>query len=120
LRTGIADLPLHWGSVPKWLFDRMVELGRSITEIIVLEFGRDEFLRKMSDPLWLQAFACVLGFDFHSSGCTSVTLGALKEAKLEEYGIAVLGGKGRTSRKTPAEIENLADTFSFSTKRSKN
>ncbi len=95
----------------------MTKLGRNITEIIVLEFGRDEFLRKISDPLWFQAFACVLGFDFHSSGCTSVTLGALKEAKLEEYGIAVLGGKGKASRKVPKEIENLANTFSFSTKK---
>ena len=117
MKTGIADLPLHWGNVPKWLFNRMTKLGRNITEIIVLEFGRDEFLRKISDPLWFQAFACVLGFDFHSSGCTSVTLGALKEAKLEEYGIAVLGGKGKASRKVPKEIENLANTFSFSTKK---
>ena len=27
-RTGIANLPLHYGKVPPWLFDRMVKLAR--------------------------------------------------------------------------------------------
>jgi len=117
LKTGIADLPLHWGIAPKWLFEKMVKLGKAITEIVVLEYGKDDFLRKISDPFWLQAFACVLGWDFHSSGCTTVTLGALKEANLKEFGIAVLGGKGKASRKTPQEIEALAEEFSFTDKK---
>jgi hypothetical protein len=110
----MADLPLHWGTSPKWLFDLMVKLSKTITEIIILEYGKDKFLEKISDPFWFQAFACTLGFDYHSSGCTTVTLGALKEANLKEFGIAVLGGKGKASRKTPQEIENLAEEFSFS------
>ncbi|MEM5773086.1 MAG: DUF763 domain-containing protein [Candidatus Aenigmatarchaeota archaeon] len=113
----MADLPLHLGIAPKWLFERMVKLSKSVTEIIILEYGKDNFLRKISDPFWFQAFACVLGWDFHSSGCTTVTLGALKEANLKEFGIAVLGGKGKASRKTPQEIEALAEEFSFSDKK---
>jgi hypothetical protein len=113
----MADLPLHWGASPKWLFDLMVKLSKTITEIIILEYGKDKFLEKISDPFWFQAFACTLGFDYHSSGCTTVTLGALKEANLKEFGIAVLGGKGKASRKTPQEIENLAEEFSFSDKK---
>jgi len=117
MRTGVADLPLHFGSCPPWLFQRMKNLGRSISEILVLEYGKEEFLRRISDPFWFQAFACVLGFDWHSSGVSTTVTGALKEANLIDLGIAVLGGKGRASRKTPQEIENLAETFSLSTKK---
>ena len=94
-RTGIANLPLHPGRAPRWLFTRMVKLGRAISEVLIIEYGRDEFLRRLADPFWFQAFSCVLGFDWHSSGTTTVTCGALKEAiNLSEYGIAVAGGKG--------------------------
>jgi hypothetical protein len=113
-RIGVADLPLHWGTSPKWLFERMVKLSKEIAEIVILEYGKDEFLRRISDPFWFQALGCVMGWDFHSSGLTTVTCGALKEAKLEEFGIAVLGGKGRASRKTPEQIEKLENVFSFS------
>jgi hypothetical protein len=95
----------------------MVKLSRKISEILVLEYGKDEFLRRISDPFWFQAFSCVLGWDFHSSGCTTVTTGALKEANLKEFGIAFLGGKGRASRKTPEEIEKLSETFSWNSKK---
>ena len=30
-RTGIANLPLHHGKAPPWLFNRMVKLAREIT-----------------------------------------------------------------------------------------
>jgi hypothetical protein len=108
-RTGIANLPLHYGKVPPWLFGRMSRLAREITVVTVTEFGTDEMLRRLSDPYWFQAFGCVLGYDWHSSGVTTTVCGALKEGMrgLErELGLFVAGGKGRTSRKTPVEIEN--------------
>ena len=105
-RRGTATLPLHTGSAPRWLFDRMVDLGGAIAEVIVEEHGRGELLRRLADPYWFQAFGCVLGFDWHSSGLTTTTMGALKEAlDPEEHGVFVAGGKGATSRRTPDEID---------------
>ena len=116
-RTGIANLPLHGGKAPKWLFKRMVKLSEGIIDVIIHEYNRDEFLKRISDPFWFQALSCVLGYDFHSSGCTTVTCGALKEAlKSEEHGLKVVGGKGKVSRRTPVEIDELGCIFSFSTK----
>src|SRR5438045_9414668 len=77
-RTGSATLPLHGGRAPKWLFERMAQLAPEIAEVIVLEHGRAEFLRRISDPHWFKAFGCVLGFDWHSSGVTTTVCGALK------------------------------------------
>ena len=108
-RTGIANLPLHYGKTPRWLFERMKLLAREIAIVIVDEFGTAEMLRRLSDPFWFQAFGCVLGFDWHSSGVTTTTCGALKEGirGLEhELGLFVAGGKGSTSRRTPMEIED--------------
>lgn len=79
-KTGVANLPLHPGKAPRWLFGRMVKLSGAITEVIVNEYSHEEFLRRLSDPFWFQAFTCVIGFDWHSSGTTTVTSGALKEA----------------------------------------
>ena len=105
-RRSTADLPLHSGSAPRWLFDRMVELSDVIAAAIVDEYGREALLRRLSDPYWFQALGCVLGFDWHSSGVTTTTMGALKEAlDPHEHGVAVVGGKGATSRKTPDEID---------------
>ncbi|KPK47111.1 MAG: hypothetical protein AMJ77_04165 [Dehalococcoidia bacterium SM23_28_2] len=115
-RTGVAQLPLHYGAAPKWLFERMTKLARQVTLVIVEEFGPQEVLAKLSDPLWFQAFGCVLGFDWHSSGVTTTVCGALKEGLrgLErDTGLFVAGGKGRTSRKTPGEIEFFGDRFGF-------
>ncbi len=106
-RTGLAHLPLHGGKAPAYLFERMVPLAREITIFIAAEFGAHEVLRRLSDPYWFQAFGCVLGFDWHSSGLTTTVCGALKEGLRGtegELGIFVAGGKGATSRKTPAEI----------------
>lgn len=113
MQTGFADLPLHSGHTPRWLFERMVKLSRAISEIIIFEFGKDEFLRRISDPFFFQSFSCALGFDWHSSGTTTTTMGALKTAKLEDFGIAILGGKGKASRKTPEEIAKLGEKFSL-------
>jgi hypothetical protein len=116
-RTGISDLPLHPGKAPPWLFRRMVKMAGGITEAVVLEYGQEEFLRRLSDPYWFQAFSCVLGFDWHSSGTTTTATGALKEGlKENDLGIAFAGGKGSASRKTPSEILSLGERFSLSTK----
>ena len=106
-RTGYAHLPLHGGKAPRWLFERMVPLSREILVFVAGEFGRDEVLRRLSDPYWFQAFGCVLGFDWHSSGLTTTVCGAVKEGLRDvqrDLGLFVAGGKGATSRKTPAEI----------------
>jgi len=114
VRTGVANLPLHGGNAPKWLFKRMVKLSEGIIEVIIHEYGKDEFLKRISDPFWFQSLSCVLGFDWHSSGCTTVTCGALKEAiKPEEHGFAIAGGKGKASRKTIQQIEEIGEIFSF-------
>jgi hypothetical protein len=104
---------LHGGDAPQWLFRRMTQLAREIALLIASDFGPDELLRRLSDPFWFQAFGCVLGFDWHSSGVTTTTCGALKEGlrPLErELGIFVCGGKGRVSRNTPNEIERACET----------
>lgn len=77
-RTGFAQLPLHNGRAPRYLFERMVPLAREIMIFLVGEFGRIEALRRLSDPYWFQAFGRVLGFDWHSSGLTTTVCGALK------------------------------------------
>ncbi|MFB6152890.1 MAG: DUF763 domain-containing protein [Halodesulfurarchaeum sp.] len=107
-KRGTATLPLHDGNAPRWLFDRMVELGGAIAEVVIEEYGHEELLARLADPYWFQAFGCVLGFDWHSSGLTTTTMGALKEAlSPEDHGVLIAGGKGSTSRQTPDEI---ADT----------
>lgn len=114
-RTGLATLPLHGGKAPKWLFGRMTKLAREICIVIVEEFGPDEMLRKLSDPQWFQAFGCVLGFDWHSSGLTTTTCGALKEGVRgieKDLGFFVAGGKGGTSRQTPHQIEERGHLLS--------
>lgn len=106
-RTGTADLPLHGGRAPAWLFDRMRQLAPAIVEALVIESGPAAVLARLSDPHWFQAFGCVLGFDWHSSGVTTTVCGALKEGlagREADTGIFVAGGKGRTSRKTPQEL----------------
>ena len=60
-RTGSADLPLHGGRVPHWLAERMTRLGAVIAEAIVLEYGREEFLRRLAHPFWFQSFGAVMG-----------------------------------------------------------
>jgi len=117
-RVGVAELPLHGGKCPPWLFRRMKDLGGAISEIIVREYGQKEFLRRLSDPFFFQSLGCALGFDWHSSGLTTTVCGALKEGiKPEELGIAVCGGKGKTSKRSPDEIQKHADVFSISSKK---
>lgn len=113
-RTGSADLPLHSGRAPAWLFGRMKQLAPAIVEAIVIEHGRRTFLERLSDPRWFQAFGCVLGFDWHSSGVTTTVCGALKEGlapRAADLGLFVAGGKGKTSRATPNELIAIGTTL---------
>ena len=105
-----ADLPLHYGRVPPWLAERMSRLGRGIVEAMVLEYGRDHFLKQLSDANWFQALGCVLGMDWHSSGITTSVMGALKRSLnpiSKELGIFICGGRGKHSRQTPSELMQL-------------
>ena len=116
MRTGIATLPLDMGRCPRWLFERMKRLSRAIVLTICEEFGPEEFLKRISDPVWFQSLGCVIGFDWNSSGLTTTTLGALKEGILgleDELGIYICGGKGKTSRRTPEEIRMFGLTRGF-------
>ena len=111
-RSGSTDLPLHYGHVPPWLAQRMARLGLAITEAILMEYGKAEVIRRLSDPFWFQSLGAVMGMDWHSSGITTSVLGALKKAInpfSKELGIYVCGGKGKSSRETPAELLKIAD-----------
>src|SRR5271170_4067465 len=115
-RTGGADLPLHGGRVPNWLADRMTRLGAVIVAAIVIEYGRDEFLRRLAHPFWFQCFGAVMGMDWHSSGITTSVLGALKRglAPLDhELGLRVCGGRGKHSRQTPHELVAIGERIGF-------
>jgi len=115
-RSGVADLPLHGGRVPQWLAERMMRLGTGMTEAIIERYGRTEFLSRLSDPFWFQAFGAVMGMDWHSSGITTSVLGALKRGfsnRSDEVGIYFCGGRGRHSRRTPDELRALSDRKGF-------
>lgn len=114
MKTGTANLPLHGGKCPAWLFVHMKALSAAIIEVIIEDFGVEEVLRRLSDPYWFQALGCVVGFDWHSSGVTTTVCGALKEGLAEigpRAGLFLAGGKGRTARNTPAEIQAAAEKY---------
>jgi hypothetical protein len=90
----------------------MVLLSREILTHLVEEYGAREVLRRLSDPFWFQAFGCVLGFDWHSSGVTTTVCGAVKESLREtglEWGLFATGGKGAASKKSPVQIVEVCD-----------
>jgi hypothetical protein len=106
-RAGSADLPLHGGRVPAWLGQRMTRLGAVIVEAVILEYGRDELMRRLAHPFWFQSFGAVMGMDWHSSGITTSVVGALKRGLAplsNDLGLHVCGGRGRHSRDTPSEL----------------
>lgn len=112
MKRGHADLPLHYGTVPPWLAQRMCLLGGAIAEAIIIEYGRSALLQRLSDPFWFQSLGCVLGMDWHSSGITTSVMNALKKAinkRAEELGVYICGGRGKASLKTPAELMAIAD-----------
>jgi hypothetical protein len=112
-RSGSADLPLHYGVVPPWLADRMAKLGHAVVENIVLDYGKDEVLRRLSDPFWFQSIGAVMGMDWHSSGITTSVMAALKRSvnpHSRELGIYICGGKGAHSTETPNELLKICES----------
>jgi uncharacterized protein len=109
----ITELPLHGGRAPRWLFGRMVKLSRAISNVIIDEFGPDEFISRVCNKDWFQALACAIGYDWHSSGTTTVTMGALKEALKENGDVFIAGGKGKAGTNTPNDIIEGVDRLSI-------
>ena len=116
MQRGIATFTLDSGTCPRWLFQRMVKLGREMTRVLIEDFGPDEFICRIADPVWFQSLGTVLAFDWNASGLTTILTAALKEAirgREKELGIYICGGKGKTSRKTPQEITIWGDKLSL-------
>lgn len=108
--SGIFDLKLHGGKAPSWLVSRMIKLADGIFQVIYSEFGEVEILRRLSDPIWFQAVSNVLGYDWDSSGSTTVTSAVLKHVfNKGNLGIKAAGGKGKRSRSTLDEIDQLCE-----------
>lgn len=121
-KRGIADFSLDWGRCPRWLFERMTKLGQEIIRITVEEYGPEEFIYRLADPVWFQSLGTVLAFDWNASGLTTTLTAALKQAvqgREQELGIFICGGKGKTSRKTPEEIINWAEQISMPNEQTK-
>ncbi len=118
MKRSVTSLPLHYGKAPRWLFERMTQLSAAVASLIVIEFGPGEFLRRIADPIWFQAFGCVAGFDWHSSGLTTTLCGALKEGLArsgDDLPLAVCGGKGKTALRTPEELKAYGERWSIDT-----
>lgn len=114
-RTQFINLPLHGGHPPAYLVRRMVKLSRAMSKVIVEEYGQREFLRRLSDPLWFQGFGCVLGFDWHSSGVTTVVTGILKQSlDPDMHGISIAGGKGAKATSAIHDIPKLGENIGLS------
>ena len=112
IQKGVATFGLDYGKCPPWLFERMVKLGRQMLEVIVEEYGPEEFIKRIADPVWFQSLGTVLAFDWNASGLTTILTAALKEAikgQEKDLGIFICGGKGKTSLKTPEEIQNWGE-----------
>ncbi len=106
-RSGTADLTLHGGHVPPWLFNRMKSLALPMVEAIIQEHGKTGFVERMAHPFWFQSFGTVIGMDWNSSGVTTTVLNVLKQVITpvsKQLGIYICGGKGKHSLKTPQEL----------------
>ncbi|NIA03763.1 MAG: DUF763 domain-containing protein [Nitrospiraceae bacterium] len=110
--SGIANLPLHGGTAPPWLFKRMRKLSTSIAEVIINEYGENKLLQLLSDPYWFQSLGCVVGFDWHSSGLTTTLTGALRDLNKLNYDIKMAGGKGM-AHKTLSQIEQQSESLNL-------
>ncbi|MFW9957366.1 MAG: DUF763 domain-containing protein [Candidatus Odinarchaeota archaeon] len=109
-RAGVAGLKLHPGKAPHWLVKRMIPMASALCEFIVDEFGTSELLLRLSDPVWFQALSNVLGYDWDSSGSTTVTCGVLRSAlSFETHSMVGIGGKGLASKKVPEQLRALED-----------
>ncbi|MBI2617685.1 DUF763 domain-containing protein [Candidatus Gottesmanbacteria bacterium] len=117
MRTGITTMTLDYGQCPAWLFQRMTRLGRVIALAIISEFGSEEFLKRLADPVWFQSLGTLMAFDWNASGLTITTTAALKEALRgleKDVDVFICGGKGKTSRKTPDQIKIWSWDLGFS------
>ncbi|MEK7542307.1 MAG: DUF763 domain-containing protein [Patescibacteria group bacterium] len=113
---GVATFTLDTGRCPPWLFERMVKLGREMTRVLIEEYGPDEYIKRIADPVWFQSLGTVLAFDWNASGLTTILTAALKEAirgQERELGVFIAGGKGKTSRKTPDQIHDWGARLSL-------
>ena len=123
IQRGIASFGLDYGKCPPWLFERMVKLGREMMYVLVTEYGPDEFIKRIADPAWFQSLGTVLAFDWNASGLTTILTAALKEAirgHEADFGIVIAGGKGKTSRKTPDEIQAWGERLALPVKQTHN
>jgi len=103
-------LPLHHGKAPYWLLNRMKKLAKPVVKLIIMEYGEKAFLERLSSPIFFQSLSNVLGFDWNSSGVTTVLTGVLKAVlNNEEFEIRVAGGKGKNALRTPEEIMKLSE-----------
>lgn len=117
-RSDFIDLPLHGGKAPYWLLKRMKKLSKPIIEVLIYEYGTDGVLERLADPFFFQALSCILAFDWHSSGTTTVLTGVLKSSiNPEEYGIGFAGGKGKNSKNTFSDIEEIGLQLGLSDKK---
>ena len=118
MKRSVTSLPLHYGKAPHWLFKKMTRLSGAIAETIFFEFGPEEFLARIADPLWFQALGCAVGFDWHSSGLTTTLCGALKEglaAMGDDSPVAICGGKAKTAIHTPEELARYGEKWGIDT-----
>ncbi|OGN02607.1 MAG: hypothetical protein A2655_00960 [Candidatus Yanofskybacteria bacterium RIFCSPHIGHO2_01_FULL_43_42] len=116
MQKGIATFTLDYGKCPPWLFERMVKGARGIIFGMVAEYGPDEFVKRIADPVWFQSLGTVLAFDWNASGLTTILTAALKEAIRgveKDLGIFICGGKGKTSLKTPEQILQWSEKISL-------
>jgi hypothetical protein len=114
--SGYADLPLHSGHVPQWLANLMKSLAKGILKVLVMEFGYEGLLRRLSNPLWFQAFNNAIGMDWDSSGSTTVTTAIIKEVLNElNLGVRIAGGKGKAALETPNEVLRYCEELGMST-----
>ncbi|MBO8182565.1 MAG: DUF763 domain-containing protein [Archaeoglobus sp.] len=110
MKPNSIALPLHYGKAPFWLLDRMKKLSRIIISLIIEEYGENEFIKRISNPIFFQSFSNVLGFDWNSSGTTTVLTGVLKSVLNDsEFAIKIAGGKGRLGVQTPQQLEVLGE-----------
>ena len=116
IERGIATFTLDYGKCPAWLFQRMTRLGREMARVIIAEYGPEEFIKRLADPVWFQSLGTVLAFDWNASGLTTILTAALKEAlrgEERQLGVFICGGKGKTSRKTPEQIQNWGENLNL-------
>lgn len=116
INSGTMGLPLHFGKVPRWLTDRMGDMGSAVVESVVQNYGKSEVLTRMSDPNWFQALGAVMGMQWNSSGVTATVLGSLKpriNPRANDLGLYILGGKGKYGWFVPNQVKRLADKHSL-------